>query len=342
MTRACIHLGVHKHPVKDGEYQDFKEQTRILLGEQVERTPHATNSAIVMEATKELLGELLLAPQGVPAKTMTFEELVPVLDKCKYMTSPSMKNNVTTFRYLRRFGIMDSITMLRGCSNWPYVQKNMFPSQGSDSDKVFLFKMSEVGPSSSVDLVRRMQPSGDLQDAWIMFDHVKRVKKWTTMACHVYDSTYCRVMTIVVCNMQSEDAAAQSVLWKNLNVVIAKHGVPNPKFKGFMADSAQANWNAVRVIYGSDDAAIPMKDQERTYLFHWTQSLEKHAKADIRADLQDQHRLLCKQYKNTTSAADSETRYLAIRAWWLSSGTTTTQSLSRLELWLAFWHFRYR
>jgi hypothetical protein len=100
MTRACIHLGVHEHPVKDGEYQDFKEWTRTLLGEQVERTPHATNSTIVMEATKELLRELLLAPQGVPAKTMTFEELVPVLDKYKYMTSPSVKNIVTTFRYL--------------------------------------------------------------------------------------------------------------------------------------------------------------------------------------------------------------------------------------------------
>jgi hypothetical protein len=127
MTRACIHLGVHEHPMKDGVYQDFKDRTCILFGEQVEKTPHATNSAIVMEATKELLGELLLAPQGVPAKTLTFEELVPVLDKYKYLTLPSIKNNVTTFRYLRRFGVMDSITMLRDCSNWHYVQKNMFP-----------------------------------------------------------------------------------------------------------------------------------------------------------------------------------------------------------------------
>jgi hypothetical protein len=52
-----------------------------------------------------------------------------------------------------------------------------------------------------------------------------------------------------------------------------------------MAESAQANWNAIRVIYRSGDAAIPMKDQERTCLFHWTQSLEKHTKADIQADL---------------------------------------------------------
>ena len=107
-----------------------------------------------------------------------------------------------------------------------------------------------------------MQPGGDLKDTWIMFDHVKRVKHWTTMTCHVYDFAYCRVITIVVCDMQSEDAAAQMILWKNLNVVIARHGVPSPKFKGIMANSAQANWNAVRVIYGSDDATVPMKDQE--------------------------------------------------------------------------------
>jgi inhibitor of KinA sporulation pathway (predicted exonuclease) len=64
------------------------------------------------------------------------------------------------------------------------------------------------------------------------------------MACHVYDSTYCHVMTIFA-QMQLEDVAALSVLWKNLNAVLAKHGIPEPKFKGFMVDYAQANWNAV-------------------------------------------------------------------------------------------------
>jgi hypothetical protein len=40
--------------------------------------------------------------------------------------------------------------------------------------------------------------------------------------------------------------------------------------------------------------------------------------------------------------AEAETKYLAIRAWWLSSGAASEQGLPRLELWLAFWHFRYR
>jgi hypothetical protein len=85
----------------------------------------------------------------------------------------------------------------------------------------------------------------------MMFDHVKRVRQWTTMACHMYDSTYCRVITIASCDMQSKDCDAQIVFWKNLNVVMEMNGVVYTNFKGFMADSAHANWNAVRIIYGN-------------------------------------------------------------------------------------------
>ena len=37
--------------------------------------------------------------------------------------------------------------------------------------------MFEVGLGSGVDLVKRMQPGGDLKDAWMMFNHIKHVKK---------------------------------------------------------------------------------------------------------------------------------------------------------------------
>ena len=109
-----------------------------------------------------------------------------------------------------------------------------------------------------------------------------------------------------------------------------------------MADSAQANWNVVRIVYGGGDPTVPMEEWERTCLFHWTQSLEKHTKADIRGDLQEQHRQLCKQYRTASSMEDAEVRYFAIKAWWLSSGATTIEGLQRLELWLSFWHFRWR
>ena len=162
------------------------------------------------------------------------------------------------------------------------------------------------------------------------------------MACHVYDSTYCRVMTIACCDMQSEDNTAQQVMWKNLNAVMARNSVPNVQFKGFMADSAQANWNAVRIVYGNGNKEDPMPNRTRTCYFHWTQSLEKHTKTYILSCFQDKHWTLCKQYKDARSMAEADTRYFAIRAWWTSSGAATVDGYSHLQLWLAFWHFRYR
>jgi hypothetical protein len=46
-----------------------------------------------------------------------------------------------------------------------------------------------------------MQLIGDLQNAWIMFDHVKREAGWIIMVCHVYNPACCKVMTIEVYDM---------------------------------------------------------------------------------------------------------------------------------------------
>ena len=120
LTRACLHLGVHDHPIKVGEDQGIKERTRQLIEEQVERTPKATNFAIVMEASKELVNDLLINSEMAVVQKFNLEELVPILEKCKYMSSPNIKNDVTAFKFIRRFGVMDGIATLRGCSHWAY------------------------------------------------------------------------------------------------------------------------------------------------------------------------------------------------------------------------------
>jgi hypothetical protein len=74
--------------------------------------------------------------------------------------------------------------------------------------------INDVG--SGTNLVTRMQPIGGLQNV-CMFDHVKCVASWTTMACHVYNSAYCKVMTIEVCDIHSKDMEAQQVMWTKLN-----------------------------------------------------------------------------------------------------------------------------
>jgi hypothetical protein len=76
------------------------------------------------------------------------------------------------------------------------------------------------------------------------------------------------VMTIIVFDMQSEDIDFQCLMWSSLVRVLEKHGVMKPNFKGFMADSAQANFNTVCRIFRVKDPTIMMLDKKRTCLLH--------------------------------------------------------------------------
>jgi hypothetical protein len=97
---------------------------------------------------------------------------------------------------------------------------------------------------------------------------VKRVKDWTTTACHVYKSKYLKALSIACCIMQCKDAIVQFLLWQNLNNVMLENGISNVNFKKFMADNAKANWNVVWKIYGFGDSVVPMENWERTCLFY--------------------------------------------------------------------------
>ena len=100
MTCAYVHLRIHEHPVKVGEAKEIKERTHKLIEEHVKRTPKASNSAIVMEASKELMDEILIDSEGALVRKYDLEELVHVLEKYKYMSSPNIKNDVTAFKYI--------------------------------------------------------------------------------------------------------------------------------------------------------------------------------------------------------------------------------------------------
>jgi hypothetical protein len=86
-----------------------------------------------------------------------------------------------------------------------------------------------------------VQPNDDLQNVWMMFDHVKNVQRWMTMACHIYDLVYCKVTMIAICDMQFENINVQCILQRKLNAIVKKKGLGMPIFKGFMANNAQAN-----------------------------------------------------------------------------------------------------
>ena len=145
-------------------------------------------------------------------------------------------------------------------------------------------------------LLGQMQPRGDLENEWVMFDHVKRIKDWTTIGIRVYDPKYRKVMTIAVCDMQSESYDEQQRLWLSMIDILEKHGVQNANFKGFMYDNAHANFSAVKTMFGSGIPLEPMENRERTYQFHWRMFLERHTKQLIKSDLQSNHMHFCQDY----------------------------------------------
>jgi len=74
-----------------------------------------------------------------------------------------------------------------------------------------------------------------------MFDHVKHVDEWTTLAYHVIDLVYCKMMIITICDMQLKDMNTRCAMLQKLNKVMVKNGVLHPNFKGFMANGVQTN-----------------------------------------------------------------------------------------------------
>jgi hypothetical protein len=86
-----------------------------------------------------------------------------------------------------------------------------------------------------------MQLGGDLQRTWLMFNHCIHVLGWSTTAWHVYDPNYARVMTIAICDMQSEDVESQVLMWRTLMKFMKANGIHMPQFKGFIVDNAQVN-----------------------------------------------------------------------------------------------------
>ena len=129
------------------------------------------------------------------------------MNKFNTLASPNCRNFVSgSKRFVRsRMAMIDSIMALKDHPGFKYVHGSKFP--GQSKDKVFVFKMSVDLPGSGVDLVKRMQVERNMENSRIMFDHVKRMREWTILACHVYDSKYRKVLTIACCDMPKSELA---------------------------------------------------------------------------------------------------------------------------------------
>ena len=214
MTRVAVHIGTYVHLVADG---DFREAMDLICGQimtQVALTPNAKSSAIGMAVEKELLLKGILDEHSEGRKLIE-EELAQIFDKWSKLGSMSLRNLITKARrFCGQGGYIDNILKLKKSSTYDYIHDNKFPGQGDEL--VYLFKISTCCQGSGVSLVCKMQLGGDLENEWIMFNHIKKVKDWTTFGIHVHNLDYYSMMTVDVCDMQSKKADPKEGVWMSL------------------------------------------------------------------------------------------------------------------------------
>ena len=85
-----------------------------------------------------------------------------------------------------------------------------------------------------------------------------------------------------------------------------------------------------------------MTDKERTCLFHYVQSMIKYTEKWIADEFQEQHKSLCKQYRDASTIEDADRLFDALQAWYKMSGAVSDKGFDAMSSWLAWWHFRYR
>ena len=98
------------------------------------------------------------------------------MDKFFTLASPNYRNFVAGSKRFIRGGMesLDSIMALKNHFGFKCVHDSRFSRQSGD--KIFAFNMSVDLVGSGVNLVKRMHYGGDMENSWIMFDHVKRLQ----------------------------------------------------------------------------------------------------------------------------------------------------------------------
>ena len=145
-------------------------------------------------------------------------------------------------------------------------------------------------------------------------------------------------MVIAICESKEEDTESQILFWNQLNSVMQKQGYPRPEFAGFMADEAGANWNAIRTVYNGGPENV-LVGRERSCLFHWEQSLQKHTKKYVIPAYRTKHIELCEKWRLAETEDRAHLYVLSIQNWWIK-GCVLQENISAMKRWFDWWKCR--
>lgn len=343
ISRGVIHLGFHMHPVAEGVARQSLLEVQTRVKEMVTKEFTGRPKSLQQKIAKEIVMESALFGEHSKDKILSDKDLSDLLAKLAPTLDKRRLSRWTKEAQVEAghpTGDYDGIFKLKRGLLFDYFQSMVFPGQleFSGFDRCHIFKMSTQGPGNGVELVNKMRSGGELGNCWLCFDFVKRMRDWTTMACHVYNPHIQEMQTIAIGDFKVEDTQAQALFWSLLNKVVEKEGYKKPKFKGFMADEAQANWRAIRTVYNGGPDKV-MKSQERSCLFHWEQSLQQHAKKCIPPHSQEEFKRRCRQWKEAPSEETAQIELEKLQSW-LRQGHADMANISMLETWLVWWHAR--
>ena len=109
MSRACVHLGTHEHPVATGECREAMDIIRERVRDQVSKTPHAKASAISLAIGRELLLKGLV-DESVEGSKLTEEDLAQVFEKWSAFSTPCVNNMIKDAKmHCGQGGFIDNI-----------------------------------------------------------------------------------------------------------------------------------------------------------------------------------------------------------------------------------------
>ena len=127
MSRACIHIGTHKHLVAKDNCQDAMDQIREEIKVQIVKTPSTKASTIEIAVEKELLMKGLINEDG-DGKVLLELELNSILEKWAALSSSTVENLIYDAKVsLSGGGYVDNILKLKKFSMYNYIQNSRFP-----------------------------------------------------------------------------------------------------------------------------------------------------------------------------------------------------------------------
>ena len=131
--------------------------------------------AIALVASKNFFNTLFIHCGPELKNILRDEALDYVINKFHLLSSPNVRNIIfSSWNNNKGGGEIGRILDMKGRDKMEYIHDSAFIGQAHK--KIYLFTMLVDGLGSGANFVWRMQPRSDLQNCFVMFDHVKIIK----------------------------------------------------------------------------------------------------------------------------------------------------------------------